>query len=561
MKEETNNAIYYIRKSFELKNLKLYKEAVEMLYKALSCDDIGDKNVEIIAQIGDLYMLLKNYDRAIEQYEKVLDNDDLHMHSLRQLCEIYFILQKYTKALDIAKNLCSKFPSEDNYMNYFKVLFKLNLFDEIKILYEDLKDKVLENDEIMYIVSKTDYAERFELLEKIIAINPERLEAMVDLGVLCFEKEDFKYAKKLFETVIAAEDSSVSYYYLGLIYSRKGEYTNAIDCFLKAIRYDKTNANNYYFELAKAYCDINWLNEAQIALLRSLSILSATTPDDESVDEHYFLLAWIYSKKNDVKNALLNLDMIDKTSLVYNKAQILKNVLKFNEGNIIEAKQGLEKLYEANKDNSMLYSTLGMIYKELKFYKKGAEIYKEALQVFPESVNYFSELIDILIDNKEYDEARKYANVFLEKYSECPSAHNSLARIYYREEKYTEALLELQKLTELDKNNAEAYYFTGLVLNDMIKPFEAIKYLTTALNLNPTKAKYYAQAARAHVLMEQYSDARLFIKEAIELAPGEILYKKQALCIANALGNKDEEIFYENIVKNSEDLIKFKRQI
>ena len=85
MKEETNNAIYYIRKSFELKNLKLYKEAVEMLYKALSCDDIGDKNVEIIAQIGDLYMLLKKYDRAIEQYEKVLDNDDLHMHSLRQL--------------------------------------------------------------------------------------------------------------------------------------------------------------------------------------------------------------------------------------------------------------------------------------------------------------------------------------------------------------------------------------------------------------------------------------------------------------------------------------------
>ena len=56
MMENTESSIYYIRKSFELKNLKLYKEAVEMLYKALSCDDIGDKNIEIIAQIGDLYI-------------------------------------------------------------------------------------------------------------------------------------------------------------------------------------------------------------------------------------------------------------------------------------------------------------------------------------------------------------------------------------------------------------------------------------------------------------------------------------------------------------------------
>ena len=47
--ENTESAIYYIKKSFELKNLKLYKEAVEMLYKALSCEDLpAGKNDEII---------------------------------------------------------------------------------------------------------------------------------------------------------------------------------------------------------------------------------------------------------------------------------------------------------------------------------------------------------------------------------------------------------------------------------------------------------------------------------------------------------------------------------
>jgi len=294
MEENTENSIYYIRKSFELKNLKLYKEAIEMLYKALSCDDIGTKNIEIIAQIGDLYMLLKNYERAIEQYEKVLDNDNSHIHSMHQLCEIYFILQNYSKALEIAQDLCKKSQSIENYVNYFKVLFKLNLFDEIKELYSSLNEESLYNEEIMYIVSKTNPDNRFELLEKIISINPNQMEAKLDLGILCYNKENFEYAKELFECVVQSEDNSKAYYYLGLIYNKENEHTRAIDNFLKAIKYDKTKVNDYYFELAKAYCDINWLNEAQIALLRSLSILSAATPYADNIDEHYFLLAWIY---------------------------------------------------------------------------------------------------------------------------------------------------------------------------------------------------------------------------------------------------------------------------
>jgi len=561
MMENTESAIYYIKKSFELKNLKLYKEAIEMLYKALSCDDIGDKNIEIIAQIGDLYILLKNYERAIEQYEKVLDKDPSHIHSMHQLCEIYFILQNYTRALEIAKNLCKKSQSVENYINYFKVLFKLNLFDEIKELYKGLNNEALNNEEIMYIVSKTEPSNRFELLEKIISINPNNIDAKLDLGILSFDKKDYDYAEELFEFVVKAGHSPKAYYYLGLINNKKNEHTKAIDNFLKAIKYDKSKVNNYYFELAKAYCDINWLNEAQIALLRSLSILSSATPYADTIDEHYFLLAWIYSKKNDIKNAILNLDLIEPNSFVYNKAQVLKNVLEYKKGNIIEAKLNLEKLYETNKDNPSLYSSLGEIYKELKLYKKAIEIYKEGLKVFPDSFDFLSEIVDIFIDDKNYDEALKYADEFIKNYPNCPSAYNSLARIYYRQKEYQKALTELSKLVHLDKNNAEGFYFTGLILNDLANPKESIKHLTIALNLNPTKAKYYAQISRAYNLAENYSDAMLFIKEAIELAPEELDYKKQAMMIAHETGNEEEAKFYRKLVQSSENIIKQQRKI
>lgn len=560
MEENTESAIYYIRKSFELKNLKLYKEAIEMLYKALSCDDIGTRNIEIIAQIGDLYMLLKNYERAIEQYEKVLDKDNSHIHSMHQLCEIYFILQNYSKALEIAQDLCKKSQNTENYVNYFRVLFKLNLFDEIKELYNSLNEENLQNEEIMYIVSKTDPDNKFELLEKIISINPNQMDAKLDLGILCHNKGDFQYAKELFECIVQTENNPKAYYYLGLIYNKENEHTKAIDNFLKAIKYDKTKVNDYYFELAKAYCDINWLNEAQIALLRSLSILSAATPYADNIDEHYFLLAWIYSKKNDIKNALLNLNLIEENSHIYNKARVLANMLEYKRGNIIDAKLNLEKLYEANKDNPMLYSALGEIYKELKLYKKSIEIYKQGLEVFPDSFNFLSEIVDILIDDKNYEEALRYANNFIENYPNCPSAYNSLARIYYRKKEYKLALDELIKLTKLDKNDAEAFYFIGLILNDLAEPDEAIKNLTVALNLNPTKAKYYAQISRAYNLLENYSDAMLFIKEAIELAPQELQYKKQAAMIADETGNAADARFYKNLVQTSENITIIKRK-
>ena len=102
---------------------------------------------------------------------------------MHQLCEIYFILQNYSKALEIAQNLCKKSQNVENYVNYFRILFKLHLFDEIKELYKGLNEETAKNDEIMYVVSKTEPENKFELLEKIIRINPNNLQAKLDLGI------------------------------------------------------------------------------------------------------------------------------------------------------------------------------------------------------------------------------------------------------------------------------------------------------------------------------------------------------------------------------------------
>jgi len=553
-----DKAYDYIKMSFELKGMKLYKEAIEMLYKALSCEDISEKTTEVVSQIGDLYFLLKNYDRAIDQYEKALESNNSHTHSLNRLCQIYFLKDDFEKALELTKELCERVPDLENYIGYFKILLELKRFDEMKELYETLSPKIQKSDKILYILSFSDFENREEYLKKVIGLNPDFPEAQLDLGIIYFQKEKFKDAQACLEKVVQKDSKCApAHYHLGLIEQIKQNPSKAIEYFLSASKLQPDN-ERYLFDLAKAYTDIAWYDEAQISAADALRILRVKNPQ-ANFNEYYFLLSWIYIQKKDFKSALLSLDLISENSAIDNEADILKNIVKLEEGNVAEAKAGLEASYNANdtnKENPLLLSALGKAYKELKMYDNAVATYENALRIFPNSFEYASELIDLLIDNKEYKKAMEYAQDFKELNPSSAGVYNSMARIYYREKKLEEALGCLKELVKLDANIAEAHYFMGLILNNLGRIPEAKPSLKKALELDPFIPKYYAQMAGSYMLEGDYDGAALFIKEAIGMLPQEIAYLKTALEITQKTGDKEGEKFYTSQLKRLEDVLK-----
>ena len=154
MNTNNENSIEYIKKSFELKNSKLYKEAIEMLYKALESEN-GNANIEIISQIADLYVLLKNYERALEEYEKVIDINENHIHSLNEMSKIFVQLGKYNKALEISEKLLKSTREAQYCIDHLQILYKLEYFEKMKELYESFDDELKNNAQILYIMSKT----------------------------------------------------------------------------------------------------------------------------------------------------------------------------------------------------------------------------------------------------------------------------------------------------------------------------------------------------------------------------------------------------------------------
>ena len=92
----------YIKEAFELRSQELYKPAVEMLYKALAMDN---DNIEVLFQLGELYSLMHNHNRALGYLEQVLLQDSNHLETLKLMQKIYSKEAKFEDSLSFAKKI------------------------------------------------------------------------------------------------------------------------------------------------------------------------------------------------------------------------------------------------------------------------------------------------------------------------------------------------------------------------------------------------------------------------------------------------------------------------
>ncbi len=555
MEEKNRQKIELIKKSFELKNLKEYKQALSMLYKALEYDNSQNDYIELMSQIGDLHMLLKEYDNALNDFQKALCVNQNHSYSLQKCYEIYCETNQLQKALKLAFQMCEKEKTSQNYYNYLKALIRLEKYKDAIETFNYLDEAIKLDPDILYLISTINSEKRQLLLEKIISIDETHTKANMDLAQIQFENKN--YNKVITYCLNLVEDHPMAYYYLAKIEQIHQNYSKALEYCLKAIALDN-DEKDYYLDLAKIYIDLMNFDDAFVALKKSINY-SISKNELESLDEKYFITGWILIKQNEISKAILNLNLIKKQSPYYAKAQILIEATKLNCANISNIITKLEAMWNNEQNNVILLDTLAYAYKELGLTKKAIETYQKALSVYPESIFYNLELVDLLIDAKDYLVAIDLIRKLSEKCQNCPTLYNSMARIYYRLDKYDEALSCIEQYLKLDYNCAEAQYFKGLILNNLEQYEEASKCIYNAIKLNPVVAKYYNQMAKSYFGLNEFENALLYCKEAIEIDPNEINYKKFAYDISLKIGNKDQIEAYKNQLKRSEKILKLQR--
>ncbi len=176
----------------------------------------------------------------------------------------------------------------------------------------------------------------------------------------------------------------------------------------------------------------------------------------------------------------------------------------------------------------------------MQYETRAIEIYQKGLTISPNSIEFMSELADLYIDKNEYEKAWELIEKLENVNTKILPTYNSKARIYYRKKEYEKAYLELKKYIDLDKNNAEVYYFAGLILNDDNKPELAIEHLETAIRLSPEIGKYYSQIAKSYEIMGKMEIAMTWAKEACIVSGNDPLFLERAYELAQNANFKED---------------------
>lgn len=507
----TNNEILsYITQSFDLKRQGYYKQAIEMLYKALA---IEGNNVEILSQLADLYFLLGNDERARQYAEKALEINENHLECLKLLAKLETKNNETSKAKEIAVKILGISSSSENIVEYIKILNDLGDFkaiEEFNETHENLDENAIYEIAKAYY-EKMKYAEAIKLLEKLVANGCENSKVLTLLGVVYYKNFELYKSKALFQMLEEKEDNDVCMHYLGLFALDEERFMDGINYFQKALSLNPNNAQ-YAFDLANAYYLNGWIDEAvkffNEAILRE--------PDNK---EFLYALAYLYYRNNDYEKTNSTVSKILKIDENYLPAKILRALVKLETKDVLGAKFELEQLVTLESKDDFAVFSLAKIYIELGMYEKAKSYILRALQLNYDSIEYMCEYINLVIHEKNYELAQKLVDKVKEISENYFDNWVLQARIYEETDKCMELFDVAQKLIELDSNRYEGYYFNALALYASEDINFAIESLKKAISLNVDNASLYVLMSEFYQAIGRNEEALLYLDEATNIDP------------------------------------------
>jgi tetratricopeptide (TPR) repeat protein len=343
---------------------------------------------------------------------------------------------------------------------------------------------------------------------------------------------------------------SESLYNKGIIHYEKGEYTQAIESFKKAIEKNATNPQ-FYYNLGLAYVKIDQddlavsnfkeainLNPNDADALQNLGIVYNKKALFEEAIKAYKESLKIKPNDHDCYDNLgisyFSIDKLKEAIECFEKAlnlcpqnkQIASN-LAFSYFTGKQYKIAEERfLYVISLDNqdSEAYFNLGKVYLELKDIVKARENFEKALAIdvdnksIIDAINNLEGAEDIpvvqespkpdvtaFIENGNFDVAIDVLSKAIEENPEEPENHYNLGKVYLEQKDYNQAIERLKDTLTLDSNHKEAQTTLYNVINTM--------------NATKEDIEFHYRLALAYAQKKEYDKAIEELKTTLSFTP------------------------------------------
>lgn len=311
------------------------------------------------------------------------------------------------------------------------------------------------------------------------------------------------------------------YHNRGIDYYERGLFEEAVASFQRSLKIYPRMAVSHY-SLADAYMGENLVDKAIEEYRKTIQL-------DPGYTEAYQALSQIYTNRQMYQEALL--------------------ILKQAES-IVEDRQKLERSIE----NISLEYMADCIYKGVDLFLSGNkqeayDLLKKALRIKPDFAHTYYTLGYFYYSDNNYDEAGFWLDEAIKLDPQFWPAHKLLGDIYFGERNYESAIEKYKTVINSNHGDAVLLNDLGLALMEMERYSEALVYLKQALSLEPDNPNIH------YSLASVYRDNKM-LDEAVSEYKDLIIYHPDYPNVHNDLAD-----IYMQLGKDKEALEEYHKEI
>jgi len=548
-------------------NIPDYERARTYFEKALTID----KNSVTESALGEYYMKVNQYDRARDIFQTAISMEPNEIRNYLLMGDSFLgefrydtAEQWYTDALNI------NFLSAETYHKLILLygypelagskpeeierLVKSAVEIEIIHQYENYLYELYRNAGLAYSYSGN-YKKSIEYYQLAIDSFPEYSLAYVDKGYILTYTNNYIEAEESFKKVLIPGDENFDVVWgLAFLYQQKGDFKNAIECYLKCLELYPAGKETLYYYLGDCYVLNSEFREAEIYYKKALKL----NPGEKPLKK----LRELYEKTGElVKLEKVLLETIDQNignPLYYNEV----GIFFYKKGDYTKAIEFYSKSIKLNEAEPVYHENIGLAFEKSGNFRQAEESYLKALSCKTNEDIYANRLGFFYFQQHEYDKSIEYYSLALEKEPENTLYLENIALTYQANGMHAEAIAKYEKSLEINPENASVLNAIGLVYHNQQKYDTASEFYRKALNLDRDNMIYLSNLGLALRLIGRKDEALEIYQKVVTSMKddpyiwnelGVLLFEKNQLdkaidCYNKAISIKsDDPLYLENL--------------
>ncbi|CAD8171997.1 unnamed protein product [Paramecium octaurelia] len=300
-----------------------------------------------------------------------------------------------------------------------------------------------------------------------------------------------------------------------IAYSRKGTILwelglklEAFTCFLKATQ--QVNSINNRFASQRT------ISKQQDDELYQINKVIEQNPNDSQA---YFNRAKIFLLQNRVQEALADYAVIKQINPYFVQPYIKRAKILIDLNQIEEALQEIRKPLIHEQNNAEIHFIEGNCHLKIGNLDKALHAYDRAIALCPKDEQYLNQRSELYFRLERFEEAIRDLNKTISINANSQFAYYNRAQSYLKIGQKDQAKKDLEKHIEINPNHPDAYYQLGVILTMLGNINQAFFQYCKAISLNPNFQKAYANRASLATSLGLKQQAFDDLNKAIELDP------------------------------------------